>query len=474
MKRFFRPCLNISTALVSAAILSGASLAMAQTPLPAPGQPSAPNQAQAQQLDMFTQALTSAYMTNPQIRAQREALKATDEGVNQALSNFRPTITANYQNGRQKVEVNGTNSTTDDVEIRALNLNQPLFRGGRTLAAYSRTRNEVRAGREDLRDVEQNTLLSGITAYMDVLQNQSIVELSRNNEDVLQEQLRAAQQRFDVGEVTRTDVAQAQARLARAKADTVEAVGNLESAMASFERVIGFAPDQVLTVPQQFPTLPVSLDEALDVGLKRNAALLAANYQYEAADDAIYEEIGVLLPEVSLQGSMQKSDSPNAFDATRIDTDALLLNVSIPLYQSGAEHSRVRAAKKRAKQQQYARDDQGEAVREGIVQAWEDWQTSIATIAAQKSQINAAEVALEGVKQEQRFGERTVLDVLDAEQELFAARVALVQAQRNRIVSIYNLVATLGQLTANDLSLPVPYYDPSEHYDDVQFQFLGW
>lgn len=424
--------------------------------------------------NMFVDALVSAYNSNPQIKASREAVKVSDEGVSQALANFRPTVTATYEAGSQDIAFDDAPEISGDVENRTLFLEQPIFRGGRTLAAFSQTRNLVRAQREQLRGSEQAVMLNAVTAYMDVLQSQSILELSRNNEDVLQEQLRAAEQRFEVGEITRTDVAQAKARLARAKADTVTAQGDLESAVATFERVVGYKLDAVLTVPDLYPVMPTTLDEALAIGDEWNAQLRSAEYQYEAADDNVYQEAGGLLPEVNLRGTISRNEAPNFAGTNSVDIDSVLVNVSIPLYQSGAEYSRVREAKRTAKQRQYDRDDLQEAVREGVIQAWEDWQTSVATIAAQKAQISAAETALEGVKQEQKFGERTVLDVLDAEQELFVARVDLVTAQRDRVVAIYNLVASIGKLTAKDLNLPVEYYDPEEHYDDVKFQLIGF
>lgn len=422
----------------------------------------------------FVKALVAAYNTNPQIKSQREGLKVNDERVSQALANFRPTVTATYETGRQNISFDDAPEIKGDVENKSLFVEQPIFRGGRTLAEFSQSRNLVRSQREELRSIEQAIMLGAATAYMDVLQNQSILGLSRNNEDVLKEQLRAAEQRFEVGEITRTDVAQAQARLARAKADTVNAQGDLESAVATFERVIGYKPEEVLTVPELFPVMPKSLKDALTIGGEYNAQLRSANYRYEAADDDIYQQAGSLLPEVNLRGTISRNEAPNFGGTNSVDSDSLLLNVSIPLYQSGAEYSRVREAKRTAKQRQYDRDDLQEAVREGVIQAWEEWQTSVATIAAQKSQIVASETALEGVKQEQKFGERTVLDVLDAEQELFVARVDLVQAQRDRIVAIYNLIASIGRLTAADLALPVEYYDVEEHYDDVKFQLIGF
>lgn len=422
----------------------------------------------------FEDALAAAYTNNPRIKIERQRLEATDEGVAQAVSGFRPTVTANYNNGGQRTSFNGAASVRGNSEIKQLRVEQPLFRGGGTWSSYQSALQRVKAGQYDLSALEQRVLLDSITAYMNVVELSAILDLSRQNEVVLGEQLKAATTRFQVGEVTRTDVAQAQARLSGAKSSVITAEGNLLSAIATYERTIGVRPEGTLAVPDSLPELPESLDLALERARSANPQLLSALHAAKASTYDVDTNQAVLLPRVNLVGSLSRQTGTGAAGTSDFDQDRFGVEVAIPLYQAGAEWSRVREAQAAARQRSHESIDQRLSVDEAVTQSWEQLESAIANITTRNDQIQAASLALEGVKQEQQFGARTVLDVLDAEQELFSARTNLVRAQRDRIVAAYNVAFTLGQLTPSQLGLKVAAYDPQAHADDVRWQPLGF
>lgn len=430
---------------------------------------------QSARADAFVEALTSAYETNPRIQAQRRVLEQSNEQVSQAIGQFRPTLNASYQNGRQRTSFDGSPRSEGDLENKTLNLNQPIFLGGANFFRYFGTKERMYANRETLASVEQEVLLDSVVAYMNVIRDYSVLELSRNNENVLRRQLEASRDRFSVGDVTRTDVAQSEARLARARADTIQAEGNLESSIAEFERVIGYRPENLpLPLPEALPPLPATLEDAVKRAQAHNPSVQSSHHAKEAADEDVGVAFAALLPQVSLQGTLSRQDGTGVTGASTFDSDQLLVNVSIPLYQNGSEYSAVRESELVSKQRKYELLDTKQRVREATIQAWENLQTAISTIESQQQQVEAAEIALDGVRQEHRFGARTVLDVLDAEQELFVARVDLVRAQRNRYVSVFNLLLLLGDLKIEQLGAETEVYDPEDHYDSVKWQLIGF
>ena len=422
----------------------------------------------------FEDALSSAYQNNPRIKAERQRLESTDEGVSQAVSGFRPTLSANYNAGRQSTSFGGAADTTGDSTLKALRLEQPIFRGGGTWSSYQSALQRVKSGQYELVAVEQRVMLDGVTAYMNVVATSAILELSRKNMDVLGEQLKAANTRFQVGEVTRTDVAQSEARVSDAKSRVISAEGDLLSAMATYERVVGVRPEGTLTVPDKLPELPAALDEALERARAANPQLLAALHSAKASDYDVRTSQAALLPRVSLVGNLNRQSGAGAQGTSDFDQDKIGVEVAIPLYQAGAEYSRVREASATARQRSHESIDSRMSVDEAVTQSWEQLESAIAIITARNDQIKASTLALDGVKQEQQYGSRTVLDVLDAEQELFTARTNLVRAQRDRIVAAYGLAFNLGQMTAANLGLQVAAYDPQVNADRVGWKTLGF
>lgn len=417
------------------------------------------------------EALGLAYQTNPQLDAQRAQLRAVDEGVPQAKAGWRPTVTVSAFAG---VEDSNRNRTADqDLIPRSgtVNVTQPLYRGGRTEAQVAAAEALVQAQRARLHSAEQTVLLQAVTSYMDVVRDQAIVELTRNNEQVLRRQLEAANDRFRVGEITKTDVAQAESRLARATSDRVSAEGNLISSRATFARVVGQMP-ATLDASPPIPQLPAGEDEALRIADAMHPDIQTAMFSEEAARRDIDTAFGALLPTLSLEANLSKSKEIQTEDL-EVTTKNVLARLTVPLYQAGSEYALVRQRKETASQRRIEIDDQRRAVRQAVTRSWEGYNTARARIVANDEQARAARIALDGVQQEATVGSRTVLDVLDAEQELLNASVQVVTATRDRGVAAYQLLSSIGQLTAEKLGLPVDIYDPTQHYNKVRNQWIG-
>ncbi len=426
--------------------------------------------------------LSAAYNTNPTLQARRARLRAADEGVPQALANWRPTVTLSGEAGRGKYESN--QSTTGRESNRSpkdysLTVSQPLYRGGRTTAQTQQAEATVQAERALLQATEQTILLNAATAYLNVVRDEAVVRLSVNNEQVLRRQLEAAQERFRVGEITRTDVSQAEARLSRATADRVAAEGTLQNSRANFVNVVGRPPEGP-QAPSSAVPVPASFDEVKALTLAKNPNIAAADWTATAAKEGVDLVFGELLPTVSLQGQYSRSQDASARfladgSVNKAESENLqaTLNVSVPLYEGGGTYSRVRAQKHTFGQRRIEADQARRDSLESANKGWEDLLAARARIKSYETQIRASEMALAGVEEEAKVGSRTVLDVLDAEQELFDARVNMVKAQRDEMVAAFQVKTALGQATAEGLNLPVERYDAAKHYEDVRGQWIG-
>jgi outer membrane protein len=436
---------------------------------------------QALAADTIAGAMASAYLGNPTLQAERARQRATDEQVPQALSGWRPTVVlqgdGGYEWRRSTVEVasgfDGTaTSSGDNTPARfAIGLSQPIFRGFRTTNETLRAEANVEAGRQVLLAVEQQVLLSATTAYMDVLRDREIVSLRQRNVEALREQLRGAEARFDVGEITRTDVEQARARLSLAEAELAVARANLAASAAFYVQVVGHAPG-TLRYPEISGLIPRSLDEALAIANRLNPELLAATFDAEAARHQIGFVQADLLPRVSLEAEFRATHEPSP-GTIRSQSGAVLGVLQMPLYQAGRVSSQVREAKQVASQRRIQIIEAGRAVREVVVRTWNEFTSSADTIASLQAQVEANLLALEGVRQEAEVGTRTTLDVLDAVRELVVSQVALATERRNRVVFAYRLIAATGRLTAPHLGLQVPYYDADAHYLQTRHRVYG-
>jgi outer membrane protein len=348
---------------------------------------------------------------------------------------------------------------------------QPLYRGGRTVAETDRAEARISAARAALRSSEQDVLLQVATAYFNVLRDTAVVELNQNNVRVLERQLEATRDRFSVGEVTRTDVSQAEARLAGSKADLISAQGNLANTRAQYERLVGNKPDN-LEIPNPLSGLPTSVTDVLAIAQEQHPDVVQAQYTEDAAKSDIRLSEGSLYPEVNLSAGVQRAYEASQEDLTS-DSAEILAQVTVPLYQKGAVYSSVRAAKQTAGQARVQVDEARRAVIENATSSWETLVTARASIESQQAQVSSAEVALDGVQREASVGSRTVLDVLDQEQELLQARVNLVGSRRDAAVAEFQVKAAMGALNAQVLGLPVEIYDTESNYNKVKDQWWG-
>jgi outer membrane protein len=439
----------------------------------------------------LNEALARAYSNNPTLLAARAQLRAVDEQVPQALAGWRPSIVVASSYGHADVTnrlrpVTQTNPITGQtttvnppgsvsVERAPINatatLSQPIFRGGRTVAQTRQAENAVLAQRAALLATEQQVLSDGVSAYIQVIQQAELVRLNTNNEQVLNRQLQATNERFRVGEITRTDVAQAESRLAGARASRLQAEGNLQIARATFQRVVGEAPGR-LTNPQPLRTPVRSAQEAQAQAVQNNPNVVSALFSAAAARDNIDVQISTLLPQLTANAQVFRQDN-QVTRGVQQNGGQITANLTIPIFQGGAEHAAVRQARQQAQLQIQQVDVQRRLAAQNAAQAWEQLQAARASVDSVRAQIRAAEIALDGVQREAIVGSRTTLDVLNAEQELLNARTSLVNALASVVTGSYSLAAAIGRLTAVDLGLPVEVYDMTAYYRAVRDRWIG-
>jgi outer membrane protein len=422
-------------------------------------------------------ALAQAYIANPTLNAQRAGARAFDENVPQALSGYRPTVT-----GTADVSATTASSRVAGVAGRidsglfprgiGLEINQNLFNGFRTANSVRSAESGVLNQRETLRNAEQDVLFQAVTAYMNVLQTSAILTLQRNNVEVLEEQLKQTRDRFQVGEVTRTDVEQASASLEGARSSALGAEADLKSAIATYRQVIGSEPKRLAPAKPLGKLLPRSQKDAVAIGLAGHPAVTAALHAVDQAAFQVKVAEGALYP--SLTASAQLAQRWDAGEATRDSMSASIgAFLNVPIYEGGADYSRVRQTKELLGQQRILADVTREQVRQQVISAWGDLEATRGQILAGQAQVQAAEVALAGVREEAKVGQRTTLDVLNQQQTLLDARTNLVTAQRNQVVASYGLLSAIGRLSARSLGLAVAEYDPRVHYGQVRNKWIG-
>lgn len=416
-------------------------------------------------------ALARAYANNADLNAQRASVRATDEQVPRAKSGYLPRVTAAAQGGRDNNVYNGSEANLTPRGL-SLTVTQNLYNGDRTANQINAAEAGVLAAQAGLRQTEQSILLNAATQYMNVVRDEAVVRLRTANIGVLKEQLRQTQDRFQVGEVTRTDVAQVEAQLAAAEAEFSTAETNLAVSRAAYGQVVGAEPVDLADAEPVSKGLPGSLKEALAAGESSHPQVQAARHAVEVAEASVKAAEGELKPSVDLQGSVSRNwDYKAANDDV---SDAKLLGVlSVPLYEAGEVSARVRAAKETLGQRQLEADSARFAVRSAIAGAWSQYETANARLKSAKAQIAAAEIALNGVREEAKVGQRTTLDVLISSQNLLGAQVNLVSAQHDRVVASYQVLASVGRLSAARLGLKVASYDPKKHYDASKSRATG-
>ena len=430
-------------------------------------------------------ALVHAYQNNPTLNSQRAATRATDELVPQALSGYRPRVSIVGTGGEQTSSTTTRQVTAGTVTYATVagyngpasiggTITQTLYNGFQTANKTRQAESSVLASRATLRVAEQTVLLNAATAYMNLLRDSAILDLQKRNVEVLQEQLRQTRDRFNVGEVTRTDVAQAESSVASGRSQVLLAQANYTSSMATYRQVIGNEPGKLTPATPVDRFSPSNLQGAIATGGSTNPAVTTAEYNVDVALQQVKVAEGALYPTVSVQGAFtQNWLSPQSLSVMNNYNASVLGTLTVPIYQGGAEYSVIRQAKETLGQKRLDLDTARDTVRQNVVQAWGQLDAAKANIEATRAQVQAAEIALNGVREEARVGQRTTLDVLNAQQVLVNARVALVTAQHDRVVASYTLLSAVGRLSPQVLGLNVPIYNATVHYQQVRDSWAG-
>ena len=470
----------------SANVLSCASAALALAAVAlSPGRASA---------ESLLSALARAYYGNPDLNQSRANVRVRDEDAPKAKAGLRPKASITAQAGAQyaaiKIPFGGSSSQQSGAASGAsgdfqdtyvgyprgatLNMSQTIFDGFRTENSVRQAKSGVFAARSTMRLTEQATLQNGATAYMNVLRDTAVVSLRKNNISVLEEQLKQSRDRFQVGEVTRTDVAQAEASVALARSEFYAAQALLKNSMANYRQIIGAEPKHLEPGRSLEPLLPKSLEQAIAIALVEHPGVTAAFHQVDAAALAVKVAESALAPNLSVNGQVSNQyDSFLGLPGSKQFTASAIAQLNVPLYQGGSEYASIRQAKEQLGQARLNADVQRESVRASVVSSYGLLDTAKASITSGQSAVKAAETALAGVREEAKVGQRTTLDVLNAQQSLLNARVNLVTSQRDRVVASYAALGSIGRLSAQELNLAVALYDPSVHLNQVHDLWFG-
>jgi outer membrane protein len=433
--------------------------------------------------ETLTQALVEAYNNNTTLQEQRASLRATDEDVPTALSGWRPTVevtgTAGRIVGSETEQVNSVfgGRTSEilpqnrDEAIGQVQLTQSIYSGGKVIDSTREAKNSVYSARAQLLATEQTVFLNVVNAYVTVITDQQVLALDENNETVLQEQLRATQDQFNVGEITITSVAQAQASLAQAKEQVEVAVGNLQIAKENFRQLVGDYPGNL--APPQPLDLPVSSKEqAAAAATANNPNVIAAEFTDSANKDAVDVAFSALLPQLSVQASGFSESNPSG-PGSKLSGGEVLGELTVPLYQGGAEYSAIRQARAKEQQSFAAILDAQRTAYSQATQAWVGLVSSRAAIVSTNAEIKSNAIALDGTEREELVGTLTTLDVLNAQQLLLNSQVQQVQNIATLVNNSYTVASAIGRLTATDLGLPVNQYDDLKYYKAVEYAGFG-
>jgi outer membrane protein len=443
----------------------------------------------------MTGALINAYQNNPQLNSQRAVVRQTDESVPQALSGYKPTVTATASTAQQytsqvaKVEIpkNALVSAHPDyprasqgISPSSLNatVTQNVFNGFQTGNRVRQAESNTSAAREALRVAEQTVLLNAATAYMDLIRDAALLELQRRNVEVLQEQLRQTRDRFNVGEVTRTDVAQAESRLAQGRASVLTAEAQYARSRANYRQFVGVEAGTLQPASPVDRLTPRRLIEAIEIARARHPSVGVAMFGIDAAVLQVKITEGSLYPQARLIGSVSQAWETNFPNNLQQFTAFVQGQVTVPIFNAGPAgasdtFSSIRAAKEVVGQKRIDLDTARDAVQGNVVTTWGQLDAARAQILATQAQVASAEIALNGVREEARVGQRTTLDVLNSQQELVNARTALVTAQHDRVVASYSLLSAVGELNLPKLGINIPLYDPMVHYQQVRDAWIG-
>jgi outer membrane protein len=448
--------------------------------------------AYAARAENLKSALARAYLANPQLNAQRANTRGIDETLPMAQGTFLPTANAIGSFGvlKQDILPPGTylNSSGQPTGVRTANnvrtltpsptygqlvVNLNIFNGFRGVNGINAAQAQIHQSRESLRNTELNLLASATAAYMNVMRDAAIVRLRENYVKILVNQVEITKERLAGGEVTQTDVYQAETYLAQAKEERATAHVNLQSSRAAYRMLIGLVPDKLAPASAIDELLPKNLNEALQIADANHPLAVAARYNVEINEFGVKIAEGQLLPTVNLNGTVSQQYNYFGIYKERLFQASGTIQVNVPLYEGGVSYAQVRQAKEKLGEAQFLLDQQINQIHQSIESSWAAWKESIKFLAAAKEQVKKAESALAGVREEAKYGARTTWDILNWQLTLVNARIALVSGQRERVVSTFNLLGAIGSLSAPTLALDVPLYEPTDHYDRIKHQWIG-
>jgi len=468
---------------LAVALAAGAANAQSTTTttkMPAKGAPppATMHAAMPGQTHTLQDALAAAYANNPTLQAARATLRATDENVPAAIAGWRPQVSLNASLGGANGTLTSTTFGQTATTAYGRNLNtvgatitQPIYAGGKTRASINRAENQVLSQRATLNATEQQVFSDTITAYVNVIQDQQLLALNQSNEQLLTKELQATNDRFRVGELTRTDVAQAEAALASATANRQTAEGTLQTARATYEQLVGEPPGK-LSDPQPLKLPVKTLDEAKAEAGRNNPNVVAALFADAAARDAFDVAYSALLPQLNVQATYFRYTNQNG-PSEVAKTGQVLANLTVPIYQGGSEYAAIRQARQQEQNARQQLEVQRRASVQQAASAWTSVESSRAAIASNKAAVRASQIAVEGLEREALVGSATTLDVLTAVQNLLNAQTSLVQSLAQLITSSYGTAAAVGRLSARDLNLEVQLYDEKAYYNAVHDLWIG-
>ena len=428
--------------------------------------------------ETLQEALVKAYQTNPQLNAERARQRGTDENVPQALAGYRPQIVASLSAGLQAVRNLLPNNTLQSATLHpwtiGVTVSQILYNGNKTANSVRVAEFQVKSGREALRNVGQGVLLDAVTAYMNVLANQALVEAQRSNVAVLREIQTTTKRRLDAGDVTPTDTAQAEARLSRGLADLNAAEVALAISKATYTEVIGQPPSQLVAASTVDGFSPNALMAAKEASSHEHPAILGAAFDVDVAQTTIKVAESSLLPTVSVQASASRAvQTDQTLSTNATDQASVLGQLNVPIYDGGTAASQTRQAKELTSQSRMVLEQVRNQTRTAVTSAWASNEGTKIALTAAESEVRAANIALQGVRREAAGGQRTTIDVLNAQQDLTNARTRLIASQRDRVIASYTLLSAVGRLDVQVLKLDTPDYLPEVHYHQVRDAWHG-
>lgn len=395
---------------------------------------------------------------NPELQAAREKFRETQELYPQARAGWLPSVNAEASVYHSDIENSNFNSVADGSTTKdlTLSLDQPIWRGGRTFAETDSANAQIQAGKATLLQVHQDIFLRTLGVYMDVLRDRELLDLRRQNEDVLLDELKAAWERKKLGDITVTDVQQAKARLARAKSERVEAQSNLQTSAAKFEEMAGIEPPKKLLMPYVNFHFPSTLKEMQKQAEQRNPELWSVQYEHSAAEHDVRATSRELLPQVSAFASLDKQYDPQPGIVDDSRTKTIGIRATMALYEGGATRSRIRKSKHTAKRKEYEIEETRRKIKQQVRTNWNSYRAAQKTTEIRKDEIDSAQQALKGVREESRLGQRTVIDILDADQDVIDAKIALARARHDEIIAQFALARAMGFLTPHVLGMSKP------------------